>query len=1052
MSNDLYPLYLDTNTFNPLLNLGTASPGLESFASAVGLRPQDIFGTCLAIFLIIAAAVIIISILIWTIHATAETLAPERKRTTPVAAKRQSHGTASSPGTSIAGDKLYDGNKSAPPTPGFEREMGQLPIANSQEHPTRKGPSRFRKAWFRFKPKGEAGAFHAAALYGNLLRLILIFHLPVTVFSTYQLVLGSRASVVSRVFAALALIFISILIPAGVMWKVYRTPSGKLYDATRTLLAMGTMYNHYVMDKQLFRVCPLVASLVVGVVIGAGQGSGIAQAVILIVVELIMLVVPAVWYPWGEGASMGAPSVFKGVFRVISALLVMLLSPVVSFPPLRQAILADIKFGMTEAARTWLAYTALILNAIVFLFFVFMLLTKLLEGLIRLIGGAHFDESTHPLDGGIFAAIADLDCLNGVTGGKAAARKRRKRGSRQLQRNVSAAGGLTTQRMLDKYSEGVMRPEPGSPSYDAGSAGFSPYPRMSDGYFPTVGSGGGQPPLGPPPMERHSSDRTEEAGGGNIMDAWRTRSNEGYNTPGSYAPTVSPGIWPTGQRLSPPAGNVSYAYATGPGHRTSPPPEGVGRSFSVVRGSKADMDHPYDVRRMSAGGMGMDMGEFGRSLSPPPVRVARAPMPSRPMHQREYSSPVIIESFDAITPGLNGSAGGPSQSRSRPTSGIYSTFPSAGAGGNKRHSGGTAMEAVELVPLRPPEMTIPKRRSLNDLKHEHDSAGSGDESDSYGGKGKGKGKGRAGTKGRGKRQWFSRTAADEDETEESDDEPGPDRSRLSSSRTGTGRRGSGLVNGGDGAGGEDGGKRGWKSRLGIGRRKGEELDEEAKDENKARKDALANESGALFAGVESPAKRRKDEKAQAQAQAAAASRMSQAGPSGSGEGKKGFVVLRKGPISPSPSSQPRYDLQSFADPIAQSRPGPSSTVDASGETTRSFRVKRMTRPTSTSANQADLPVSTHPSPQNFASGTTDKSVYPTPPVPADRTGATNASGNVASGAAAEPPRSFRVIRKTPAAQPGGRESRPPVLDVPVVADEGGGGYSSDAFKPYGSTR
>lgn len=332
MTTELYPLYLDTDRFNPLLQLGNAAPGIGSFATAVGLRPQDLFGMCLAVFCIIAAAVLLISVTIWVIHALTEAYTSERPRntTTATATKRLSYG--SSLGTTIAAEKVLD-PKSAPTTPGWEREHDQLPVTTSQSQinlARSKGPGPLRRAWLRFRPKGEAGAFHAAALYGNLLRLILIFHLPITTFSIYQLVLGSRASIVSRVFAAIAFVFLSILIPAGIMWKVHRTPGGKLYDATRTLLAMGTMYNHYVVDKQLFRIFPLSVSLITGIVIGAGQGSGIAQAIVIVVLELAMLVLPAVWYPWGEGASMGAPSVFLSVVRVASALLVMLLSPTVS--------------------------------------------------------------------------------------------------------------------------------------------------------------------------------------------------------------------------------------------------------------------------------------------------------------------------------------------------------------------------------------------------------------------------------------------------------------------------------------------------------------------------------------------------------------------------------------------------------------------------------------------------------------------------------------------------------------------------------------------------
>jgi hypothetical protein len=312
MTNPYYPLYLDSGAYNPVLDLHGASPGLASFATAVGLRPQDLFGTCLTIFLMLALGIIVLSVFLWTAHGVSEYLwssdhVPGHKR----------HSYGSSPGASDTAS-----------TPGLEIK-DTLPT--QLDRPS--GPSKLRRTWWRFRPKGEAGAFHAAALYGNLLRLILIFHLPITAFSIYQLVLGSSASIVSRVFAGLAFVSICLFIPAFVLFKVSRTPSGKLYDATRTLLALGTMYNVYVEDKQMFRVFPLCASLITGIVVGAGQASGIAQAVMLVLVELVMLVVPAIWYPWGEGASMGAPHTFLGVIRVTSAVLVMILSPNVRTRP-----------------------------------------------------------------------------------------------------------------------------------------------------------------------------------------------------------------------------------------------------------------------------------------------------------------------------------------------------------------------------------------------------------------------------------------------------------------------------------------------------------------------------------------------------------------------------------------------------------------------------------------------------------------------------------------------------------------------------------------------
>lgn len=322
MTDPQYPLYLDADAFNPVLDLHNSPEGMESFATAVGLRPQDLFGTCLAIFLCITAAVIVLSLLLWFLHGLSEYILTKKHKQISPAAKRTTLG--SSPRGSLGGKEALD------PQASSSEGLGVFPTQSAFFSHKSSCPSPLRRIWLRFRPRGEAGAFHAAALYGNLIRLILVFHLPVTIFSMYHLCLGSRASIVSRVFAALSFAFISVLIPAYILYRVFETPTGKLYDATRTLLSIGPMYNIYVEKKQMFRVFSLSASLITGIVVGAGQKSGIAQTIILIVVELAMLIIPGVWYPWGEGASMGAPNAFLTSLRLVSMVLAMLLSPTVS--------------------------------------------------------------------------------------------------------------------------------------------------------------------------------------------------------------------------------------------------------------------------------------------------------------------------------------------------------------------------------------------------------------------------------------------------------------------------------------------------------------------------------------------------------------------------------------------------------------------------------------------------------------------------------------------------------------------------------------------------
>ncbi|WVQ99284.1 hypothetical protein IAU59_006416 [Kwoniella sp. CBS 9459] len=963
MNDAQYPLYLDANSFNPVIDFRRAPQGMESFALAVGLRPQDLFGTCLSIFLIIVAAVILISLVVWFLHAIMEysSIGSPKLQNSP-GPKRTSLG--SSPRGSLGGKEAYD-----PRNPSAYSDNALPTRASLAQQRQASTPSKFRRVWFRFRHKGEAGAFHAATLYGNLLRLILIFHLPITIFSIYQLCLGNRASIVSRVFAALAFAFISVLIPAFIMYKIHRAPSGKLYDATRTLLSLGPMYNIYVEGKQMFRGFPLLASLVAGVVVGAGQKSGIAQAIIMILVELAMLIVPGAWYPWAEGASMGLPNVFLSMLRLISVVLVMLLSSTIA---------------MTMDARDWIAYAVLILQAITFLFFIFMLLTKIIEGAIRIFGSVHFDESTHPLDGGIFAAIMDLDCLNGVRGGKAAARRRRKRGSRQLQRNVSAAGSLTTQMMLDRHSQGVTRPpvtsEGSTPFLTPGYPAVPMVERQS--YFP-----GYQPPLGPPPPEPErlsSESRSAEGPGDAIMDAWRPApsTSAGYAPPGAYVPSATS-----------PTYGVAYASNNMPRTSQGGPP---GRSFSVVRGGRADFENPYEVlagpapSRESPVPIGYDSGIA------PPIRVSQVSQrPMSPPHSRQKSSSAVIEVSTplVVTP--------PGMLHAQP-------FASPQAGPSRQPQQGMRPNNAGL---RPPALAIPKRRSLNDLKNDP----SPDSQYSSATKKKHKQ-----TKSGG---WFSKNPRSpggiSDGSEESDDEPGPSRRKQNKAK----RRTSGLP----GADGyreplpfenvpspdteeqEDRSGKGWlRGRLGLGRKKSvDEFAKQAQDENKARKAALAAESGALFAGVEAP--------------------------SSSPGSKKAFVVHRPGlqPLSPTSPS------------------GSSSSNHA--QASSSFKVRRTAQPVPTPqiVTSPTNPASVHPSPNlgtGNISGNTSASVTPG-----------SSSGN---GGSNEEKKGFRVIRPpkfgmTTGGTTSSTQRTPPTASAAQLGSSArttpqSDGYPPSAFAPVNS--
>ena len=183
--------------------------------------------------------------------------------------------------------------------------------------------------WFRFRP--DFGSFHFSVLQGNLVRILMLFHLPMTIFSSYQLTIGrDHTSTLSIAFAALSLITFSILIPILLIFRLFMNSTSKLYDETWTLLALGPLYNHYRHGSQLFACIFFATSLAMGVTIGCGQKSGIAQAVIILLIEITTALVTSIWLPWGHGASMGLISFLFCVARIVVAVLLVILTPTVS--------------------------------------------------------------------------------------------------------------------------------------------------------------------------------------------------------------------------------------------------------------------------------------------------------------------------------------------------------------------------------------------------------------------------------------------------------------------------------------------------------------------------------------------------------------------------------------------------------------------------------------------------------------------------------------------------------------------------------------------------
>jgi hypothetical protein len=288
--------------------------GIPAFAAAVGVPPSRLFGITMTVFLGLCGAAILLSVLVWVIDHLATFIgrAVGYARTPSGIGRRSPHFGSS------AKDAL---DKAQSPIP--QAEERSLNMLRGDRF---KSGSRWRNISTGIE------SFHGSILQGNLIRLLVLFHFPVTVMSCYQMTLMKETSPGTVALAALSFIVFSLALPIFLLFRLYVTNTNKLYDETWTLLALGPLYNHYRHGSQLFACLLFATNIAFGLTIGCGQGSGTAQAIIILVIEVISALGTSFWLPWGHGASMGLISFLFCVARIVIAVLMVILAPIVSPP------------------------------------------------------------------------------------------------------------------------------------------------------------------------------------------------------------------------------------------------------------------------------------------------------------------------------------------------------------------------------------------------------------------------------------------------------------------------------------------------------------------------------------------------------------------------------------------------------------------------------------------------------------------------------------------------------------------------------------------------
>lgn len=328
------PLYLDTDSPNTFLNLNGSRGGMESYAHMLGLRAVDVFGTTTAIWLIMVGAVTLLSLGAWIFDRVYV---------------RRLH------------RKEHEG--------GFAFEVSDQQDEKEEGYPHHQSlNSRLQQTF----------GSHTPAYMGNLLRLLLLFHLPLTITSVYHFSRFNSSHPGTTACAALSFAFFCVIAPGVALWRLCTHDRTALWSDKPLLLTYGPLYNYFDHHARLFPIITFVHSLALGIVVGAGQDSGSAQAIIALCLEVGLALTYIIWLPWGDGASMAPLCFAVSVARVATSVLVLLLSSIV---------------GLSPAARGWITYVLLLIQAIIAAIFTLLFLIKILEAIVRIIWRVSFDDS-----------------------------------------------------------------------------------------------------------------------------------------------------------------------------------------------------------------------------------------------------------------------------------------------------------------------------------------------------------------------------------------------------------------------------------------------------------------------------------------------------------------------------------------------------------------------------------------------------------------------------------------------------------------------------------
>lgn len=241
--------------------------------------------------------------------------------------------------------------------------------------------------WFLLTPAStELTRKNLPFLAGSTLRIYYWLLLPLTTFTSFQLVTAQQAHAAAVALAAVVLMFLIILGPLCLMYFLPRhRPKQDLHEDLAILNMWGPLYNTFTAHTRLFFVINMTLLIFRGLVVGFLQQYGTAQLILLLILEAGYIIALGILRPWQNTTNTTLFNLVVAGFRFV----ILVLS--ITFIP---------SVGVLEERKEWIGYIILILHAIVLVFlFLGNALLTLFELLIRLLVIVPQDEGAKAIFG-----------------------------------------------------------------------------------------------------------------------------------------------------------------------------------------------------------------------------------------------------------------------------------------------------------------------------------------------------------------------------------------------------------------------------------------------------------------------------------------------------------------------------------------------------------------------------------------------------------------------------------------------------------------------------